>query len=303
MSRAPGTTHGGWIPANKSLGRGLDSLLGEGGRSRSGDGTRTLALDQIQPDPDQPRRRFDEDALGELADSIRERGVIQPLIVRPDGNRFRLVAGERRWRASRLAGLSDVPVVVREITEPQVFEIALIENIQRADLNALEEARAYKRLMDDHGHTQARLAQIVGKSRSHIANLTRLLDLPEPVQAMVQDGRLSMGHARALLASDDPLAAAKAAVQESLSVRETEKRARKPRPARRRPEPAAAEPTAEPRTEMEADLKMLVEHLSAALGLEVAIRADGEGVGGRMTIDFASAEELDRLCQLLTGEG
>lgn len=296
-------THGGWIPASQNLGRGLDSLLGES-TGQAGDGTRTLNLDQIEPDPDQPRGRFEDEALTELAASIRERGVIQPLIVRPHGNRFRLVAGERRWRASRLAGLSEVPVVVRALEGAQVFEIALIENIQRADLNPVEEARAYRRLLDEHGHTQERLAGIVGKSRPHIANLLRLLDLPESVRSLVEDGRLSMGHARAVLAADDPEGAAHAAVAGELTVRETEAAARASRPQRARSpgRKRPAEPTpVEPQGELAADLRLLGRQLGEAVGLDVTLApGDAQGQTGTLTVAYRSAEELDRLCQLLS---
>lgn len=292
--------HSGWVPASQSLGRGLDSLLGEGGRTQAGDGTRTLSLDQIEPDPNQPRRHFDGQALEELARSIKERGVIQPLVVRPSGNRFRLVAGERRWRASKLAGLRDVPVVVRELDESQVFELALIENIQRADLNAMEEAEAYRRLIDQHGHTQARLAEIVGKSRSHVANALRLLELPEPVRAMVEDGRLSMGHARAVLSAPDPEAAARAAVADNLSVRDTEARVRAARPkpkARRRAAPPA--PPGAPDTEMDADLAALGKQLGEQLGVEVRVTNDGGR--GEVVLSYADLEQLDLICQRLSG--
>ena len=292
-------THGGWVPAGKSLGRGLSSLLGDGGKG-VGDGTRMLGTDQIEPDPAQPRRQFDDAKLEELASSIREHGVIQPLIVRADGNRFRLVAGERRWRASQLAGLAEVPVVVRDIHAHQVFEVALIENIQRADLNPMEEARGYAQLLA-RGQKQARVAAIVGKSRSHIANLVRLLDLPDDVQSMVEDGRLSMGHARAILGTDDPQAAADMAVGEALSVRQTEARTRKPAPKRARPTDTKPE-ASEPDSEMAADLKMLSGHLSETLALPVTIQSAG-GSTGTITVSFTSAEDLDRLIGRLSGDG
>ncbi len=284
------------LPVTGSLGRGLDSLLGEGGRAKAGDGTRSLSLDQIEPDPNQPRRRFDPEALEELARSIAERGVIQPLVVRPSGNRFRLVAGERRWRASRIAGLRDVPVVVRELTDAQVFEIALIENIQRADLNALEEAEAYRRLLDEHGHTREALARTVGKSRSHIANLLRLLDLPEPVRDMVRDGRLSMGHARAVLAADDPVAAAEAVVAGALSVRDVEARVRKAKPARG----GRARRTGGGGAVADADLAALGRQLSDHLGVPVTV-TNRKG-RGEVVLRYSGLEQLDRICQRLSGE-
>ena len=236
--------------------------------------------------------------MDELAWSITERGVIQPLIVRPHGNRFRIVAGERRWRASKIAGLRDVPVVVRELTDAQVFEVALIENIQRADLNPLEEAQAYRRLTDQYGHNQSTLAKVVGKSRSHIANLLRLLDLPEPVRAMVEDGRLSMGHARAVLGADDPVAAADAAVADNLSVRDTEARVRAAKPRAKAARRAAPVPTAPPESEMEADLAALGRQLSIQLGLPVTVT--NAGGRGEVVLAYGDLEQLDLICQRLS---
>ncbi len=295
--------HPGSVPG---LGRGLGSLLGEGTQGKAGDGTRTLSLDQIEPDPDQPRRHFDKEALDELAWSITERGVIQPLIVRPHGNRFRIVAGERRWRASKIAGVREVPVVVRELTDAQVFELALIENIQRADLNPMEEAHAYRRLIDQYRHNQATLAKVVGKSRSHVANLLRLLDLPEPVRAMVEDGRLTMGHARAVLSAEDPMAAAEAAVADNLSVRDTEARMRaaKPpktaRPAAPIPAPIPGPPPAPAgSSEMAADLAALGRQLGDQLGLSV--RVTNAGGRGEVVLAYDDLEQLDLICQRLSG--
>ncbi len=294
--------HSGWRPATPTLGRGLDSLLGESGRDERG-GTRTLSLDQIEPDPDQPRRHFDPDALAELSRSIAERGVIQPLVVRPHGNRFRLVAGERRWRASRQAGLTDVPVVVRELSDAEVFEIALIENIQRADLNAIEEAQAYRRLATEFGHSQEALARIVGKSRSHVANLLRLLDLPEPVREMVADGRLSMGHARAVLGADDPLAAAQAVVADRLTVRDTEARVRKAKPAKAKAPRRSPTPDADAEKGgdevADADLMALGRQLSDRLDAPVTVSS--RGGAGEVVIRYHDLEQLDRICQRLSG--
>ena len=177
----------------------------------------------IEPHPDQPRRHFDEEALDELAASIQARGVIQPIIVRPHGHRFQIVAGERRWRAAQKARLHEIPAIVREFSDAETLEVALIENIQRQDLNAIEEAQAYKRLVDDYGHTQEELGKLVHKSRSHVANLLRLLDLPAKVQVLVGTGQLSMGHARALVTAKDPEGLAEEIVRRGLSVRETEK--------------------------------------------------------------------------------
>ncbi len=220
------------------LGRGLSSLLGEvaqeapvGGNARSG--IQTLPVASIEPNPGQPRRQFNEDALAELAQSIRSRGLIQPIVVRPHGHRFQIVAGERRWRAAQKAQLHELPVIIREFDDAETLEVALVENVQRLDLNAIEEADAYKKLIDEYGHTQEELGRLVNKSRSHIANLLRLLELPGSVRDMVASGALSMGHARALIGADDPEGLAQQVVGRGLSVRDTEKLAQTAKPRRR----------------------------------------------------------------------
>ena len=213
------------------LGRGLSSLLGEAQQEaavRPGPGAGSGAVQLIpvagiEPHPGQPRRIFQEEALAELALSIQARGVIQPIIVRPHGHRFQIVAGERRWRAAQRARLHEIPAIVRELSDDEALEIALIENIQRQDLNAIEEAQAYQRLVDEYGHTQEELGKLVHKSRSHVANLLRLLDLPAKVQVLVGTGQLSMGHARALITARDPEGLADEVIRRGLSVRETEK--------------------------------------------------------------------------------
>ncbi|MBV9881432.1 MAG: ParB/RepB/Spo0J family partition protein, partial [Sphingomonadaceae bacterium] len=212
------------------LGRGLSSLLGEVAQEASvapGEGTRgavqMIPVASIEPHPGQPRRIFQEESLVELAASIQTRGVIQPIVVRPHGHRFQIVAGERRWRASQRARLHEIPAIVREFSDEETLEVALIENIQRQDLNAIEEAQAYRRLLDEYGHTQEELGRLVHKSRSHVANLLRLLDLPTKVQNLVGGGQLSMGHARALITAPDPVALAEEVIRRGLSVRETEK--------------------------------------------------------------------------------
>ena len=221
----------------RGLGRGLSALMADVSLNEP---TATAApaaadsmvpVEHLIPNPDQPRRRFAPEALEELAASIREKGVIQPLIVRPidsDKGKYEIVAGERRWRASQMAQLHDVPVIIREFDDTEVLEIAIIENIQRADLNPVEEALGYRQLMDRFGHTQEKLAEALSKSRSHIANLMRLLQLPEVVQDHLREGRLSAGHARALITSDDPAALAAEVIAKGLSVRDTEKLTKKP---------------------------------------------------------------------------
>ncbi len=285
------------------LGRGLSSLLGEAPPEASvagpgGAGVEMVAVGEVLPLPDQPRRHFDEDALRELADSIRARGVVQPIVVRRRGTGYQLVAGERRWRASKLAGLERVPAVVRDMDDGEAMEIALVENIQRRDLNALEEAQAYDRLMRERGASQGDIAALVHKSRSHVANLLRLLDLPEPVRERVADGSLSMGHARALIGAPDPAALAEQVVARGLSVREAEKLGRTARPEARRarrPAPAAASPINE-------DLAALERQLGDLLGLAVTIRHEPDG-RGTVALGYANFEQLDMICQRLSGEG
>src|SRR6056297_1454866 len=220
----------------RGLGRGLSALMAdiepeaEPATEPAQRPTQVLPVDQLFPNPDQPRRSFDTEALEELTNSIRSKGVIQPLIVRQrgeSGSQFEIVAGERRWRAAQAAGVHEVPVVLRDFSDEDVLEIAIIENIQRADLNPIEEAAGYEQLMNRFGHTQEKLAQALGKSRSHIANLVRLLSLPDDVQRLLRDGRLSSGHARALITSDNPSELAQQVVKRGLSVRETEKLAKK----------------------------------------------------------------------------
>ena len=281
------------------LGRGLSALLGEAVREEpvAGDserptGVRTVSVTDLQPHPEQPRRFFDDDALDELAQSIRARGLIQPIVVRPHNGGYQIIAGERRWRAAQRAGLHDVPVIVRDFDEAETLELALVENIQREDLNAIEEAEAYSKLITRFGHSQEALGRIVHKSRSHIANLLRLLDLPTNVRAMVADGRLSMGHARAIITAPDPEALARQVVEGELSVRETEKLAKGARPAAHR---APRLPR-----DSDADIAALERQLGDLLGLKVKISYGGGA--GAVTLGFSSLDQLDLICQRLTGE-
>ena len=284
----------------RGLGRGLSALMADVAPepvaesiSRAA-GEEQIPIDRISPNPDQPRRIFHKDALEELAASIREKGVIQPLILRPDpkgGGGYQIVAGERRWRAAQLAQLHDVPAIVRDFDETEVLEIAIIENIQRADLNALEEAAGYRQLMDRFGHTQERLAEALGKSRSHIANTLRLLGLPDEVQAMLSAGQLSAGHARALITVEDPLALAREIVRKGLSVRQTERAAKSPNPQRR------AQPV--PKTK-DADTRALEDDLMAILRMRVSIDHEAGRQAGSITIRYASLDQLDELCQRLS---
>ncbi|MEC9432864.1 MAG: ParB/RepB/Spo0J family partition protein [Pseudomonadota bacterium] len=279
----------------KGLGRGLSALIGdsepdEGLASPEAD---AIAIDLIRPNPDQPRRRFSETEIDELAASIRERGVIQPLVLRPDpsGDGYQIVAGERRWRAAQRAQLHEVPAVVRDLDDATVLEVAIIENVQRADLTPVEEARGYSRLMQEFGHTQEKLAGIVGKSRPHIANALRLLTLPEPVLRHLDEGRLSAGHARALVTAENPVALAEQVIARNLSVRETEALARRAKPEAPARRPAAGK---------DADTRALEMDLSANLGMKVRIDHKGEKDGGELRIRYASLDELDAICQLIS---
>jgi len=281
------------------LGRGLSSLLGEikpaAAAPGAGDGVRTIPIAAIAPHPDQPRRHFDEDALAELAESIVARGVLQPIIVRPQGDGYQIIAGERRWRAAQRARLHEIPALVREMAESETFELALIENIQRQDLNAIEEAEAYARLIEQFGHTQEALGRIVQKSRSHVANLLRLRDLPPAVRDAVADGSLSMGHARALVTAADPQALAEQVIRQGLSVRETE------RLAKGRKSGAAAPAAAPAPKPVDADVAALERQLADRLGLAVQITHDAPG--GGVLIRYGNLDQLDLICQRLSGEG
>lgn len=287
----------------RGLGRGLSALMSDVAETEAvvsagpSAAERKIPIEQISPNPDQPRKRFSDDDLDDLTASIREKGVIQPLIVRKvaDG-RFEIVAGERRWRAAQRAQLHELPVVVREFTDVEVLEVAIIENIQRADLNPVEEAAGYRQLMDRFGHTQEKMAEALGKSRSHIANLLRLLNLPEAVLEMVRQGSLSAGHARALIPAEDPLKLAQQIIKGGLSVRATEALVKK----EQQPEkPAAQSPVHRP--EKDADTKALEGDLSATLGMKVSINHKPGQEGGQMTLSYTSLEELDELCRLLSG--
>lgn len=305
---------------HQGLGRGLSALFAEttrdvelrppGGREQSGDGpadsvsaddrsVRLIDIASIRPHPDQPRRHFAEDALRDLAESIAARGVIQPIIVRPDGAAsYQIVAGERRWRAAQRAQLHRIPAIVREFSETETLEIALVENIQREDLNPIEEALAYRRLIAHFGHSQEALGRIVGKSRSHLANTLRLLDLPQPVQDHVVSGALTMGHARALIGAEDAETLADRIIRDGLSVRDTEKLVQDARGGPRVARRAAAAPA--PLSGADADMAALERDLTDLLGMRVAIA--GVGQKGTLTVSYATLDQLDMLCQRLSGQ-
>ncbi|MFM5924131.1 MAG: ParB/RepB/Spo0J family partition protein [Novosphingobium sp.] len=299
-----------------ALGRGLGALLGDtrreeplvmpaaqrsasGGAAPTG-GLAMLAVADIVPHPGQPRRHFAEEALAELAASIAARGVIQPVIVTPHGaGRWRLVAGERRWRAAQRAQLHEIPALIRDLDEREITALALIENLQREDLNPIEEARAYHRLSEDEGVTQAEIAKLVDKSRSHVANLQRLLSLPERVIELVEEGKLSMGHARALVGSDQAQILAEQAVAKHLSVRDVERMVRKPGATAAAPRRARSERDSGDA----ADIAAVQSHLEEFLGLSVRINTDADPRSGAVTIRYRTLDQLDLICQRLTGGG
>lgn len=288
---------------NRGLGRGLSALMADVATDQPADAPRKpethLPVERVHPNPDQPRRAFNEDALTELASSIKEKGIIQPLIVRPIANRpdnFEIVAGERRWRAAQIAQLHEVPVIIRSFDDTEVLEIAIIENIQRADLNPVDEAAGYRQLMDKFGHTQDQMSKALGKSRSHIANLLRLLNLPDDVQRMLTEGQLSAGHARALVGHPFASALARQIVENGLSVRDAEKLAKK--------DPNKANPTPKPKisgSSKDADTLQIEAELSATLGMKVSIDHAGNGEGGKMVLNYRSLDQLDDLLQALAG--
>lgn len=286
----------------RGLGRGLSALMADVAPVEANDAGMPrseiqVPIEKIAPNPDQPRRRFEDQDLTDLANSIREKGVIQPLIVRKwvDGDaKYQIVAGERRWRAAQMAQLHELPVLVRDFSDTEVLEVAIIENIQRADLNAVEEAAGYRQLMDKFGHTQEKMAEALGKSRSHIANLLRLLNLPGEVQAMVIDGRLSSGHARALITAEDPVALAKIVVEKGLSVRQTEQL------VKAASEPKQANPKRGRDDEKDADTRVLEQDLSANLGMKVQILHKPQKEAGSLTISYKNLDQLDELCRILS---
>jgi ParB family chromosome partitioning protein len=280
----------------RGLGRGLSALFGDESPppSEPARGVKTVPIEHLHPGKYQPRRHFDEEALRSLVESVQKQGILQPLLVRTHPTRateYEILAGERRWRAAQLASLREVPVLVREIADREALEIALVENVQREDLTPLEEAAAYQRLIDEFGHTQEALAQSIGKSRSHIANTLRLLGLPAEVRQMLEDGRLTAGHARALLTADDPLALAHAVLKAGLSVRQTEALAKGAQPEAKKPRTPVRR---------DADIVALERELADSLGLKVAIAFDGKA--GTLTFTYKSLDQLDEVLRRLRQE-
>jgi ParB family chromosome partitioning protein len=290
----------------RGLGRGLSALMADINVTAdqnpiSQDGRRggqTIAVEKIFPNPNQPRRDFTIAAMEDLAASIRQKGVLQPLIVRPIAgtDTFEIVAGERRWRAAQMAQLHRLPVVIRDFDDTEVLEVAIIENIQRADLNAIEEAASFRHLMDRFGHTQEKIAEALSKSRSHIANMLRLLNLPDDVQALIREGKLSAGHARALIPTSNPSELAKIIVEKGLSVRETESLAKETSST----PPRAKQGSRGTRHEKDADTRALEADLSANLKMAVLINHEPGGDSGILSIKYNTLQDLDNLCQTLS---
>jgi ParB family chromosome partitioning protein len=281
--------------ARPRLGRGLAALMGENTiADASGPATaqKTTPIEFLRPNPRNPRQQFSEESLQELADSIRERGIVQPILVRQLSgvtNVYEIIAGERRWRAAQRVGLHDVPIVVIEADDRQSLEFAIIENVQRADLNAIEEAKGYDRLIEEFAYSQADLAKIIGKSRSHVANTLRLLKLPEHAQSYVIDGQISAGHARALLSVADPVAIAKKIIDDGLTVRDVERLVA---------EKGQENKTRSSKVEQDTDIKQLQKELGDALGMQVVINSHGEA--GAINIKFKTLEQFDMLKKKLT---
>jgi len=288
--------------SKRRLGRGLAALIGEMdqlpaadiGARPSVNPDRLVPIEFVGRNPRNPRRYFDESELQDLASSIRQHGIVQPVVVRTTAdNRFEIIAGERRWRAAQLAGLIEIPVIIRDVDDRTALEIAIVENVQRSDLNPLEEAMGYELLIADHGYTQNDLGEIIGKSRSHVANSLRLLKLPEPVRDMLASGTLSAGHARALIPTSDPIALAKAVVAKGMSVRDAERLAQNDIKAQSDPNHGQATP----KDVKDADTLALERTLSDVLGLDVTV--NHKGGGGQLKIAYKTLEQLEEICRLL----
>ena len=313
----------GGVPSKKRLGKGLAALIGDMDVTSAGGASgntsvssvasaafnaapdRRVAIEHVGPNPNNPRRDFGDADLGDLAASIREHGIMQPILVRPAPGgaqgRFEIIAGERRWRAAQLATLHEVPVIVRNVDDKASLELAIVENVQRADLNPVEEALGYQKLMDEHAYTQNDLGQVIGKSRSHVANTLRLLKLPEGVLSMVADGSLSAGHARTLITADDPLQIARAIVDQGLSVRQAERMAQCDDTSEGQVAPRSgakkfAGPPPSALMAKDADAAALERALSDGLGLKVSLDAKDNG-SGALKIKYKTLEQLDDLCR------
>jgi ParB family chromosome partitioning protein len=286
-------------PSKRRLGRGLAALIGEidqtvplgepSAKAISPD--RMVPIEHISRNPRNPRRMFDEAELQDLSSSIRQHGIVQPVVVRPRGSNFEIIAGERRWRAAQLAGLIEIPVIVRDVDDRTALEIAIVENVQRSDLNPLEEALGYEQLIAEHGYTQNDLGEIIGKSRSHVANSLRLLKLPDPVRDMLASGDLSAGHARALVSTSDPVSLARTIVTKGMSVRDAERLAQNDIKAQSEPQNVNRS------KEKDSDTLALERSLSDSLGLDIKI--NHKGTGGHIKISYRTLEQLEEICRLL----
>ena len=286
-------------PSKRRLGRGLAALIGEIDQtvplgepsSKAISPDRMVPIELIARNPRNPRRMFDEAELQDLSSSIRQHGIVQPVVVRPRGSTFEIIAGERRWRAAQLAGLIEIPVIVRDVDDRTALEIAIVENVQRSDLNPLEEALGYEQLIAEHGYTQNDLGEIIGKSRSHVANSLRLLKLPDPVRDMLASGDLSAGHARALVSTSDPVSLARTIVTKGMSVRDAERLAQNDIKAQSEPQ------TTNRSKEKDSDTLALERSLSDSLGLDIKI--NHKGTGGQIKISYRTLEQLEEICRLL----
>ncbi|RWP11476.1 MAG: ParB/RepB/Spo0J family partition protein [Mesorhizobium sp.] len=289
--------------SRKRLGRGLAALIGEIDRpaaveKRGMNADGKVPIEFLSPNPKNPRRHFGDADLTDLAQSIREHGVVQPVVARPSptqAGRYEIIAGERRWRAAQRAGLSEIPIIVRDVNDRTALELAIIENVQRTDLNPVEEATGYQQLIDDHGYTQADLGQVIGKSRSHVANTLRLLKLPDVIRDMLVDGALSAGHARTLVTAQDPAGLAKRIVEDGLSVRQAEALAQMPAGA-----PTVKRQPAAP-VQKDADTRALEKLMTDTLGMFVTIEHNERG--GVISVAYRTLEQLDELCRRLKQEG
>ncbi len=285
----------------RRLGRGLAALLGDAGEGAPAErprGQRKAPIEFLRPNPRNPRSLFREEDLADLTNSIREKGVIQPIVVRAIpgvADAYEIIAGERRWRAAQAAGLAEVPIVIHEADDKEALELAIIENVQRADLNAIEEARGYERLGAEFGYAQGDIAKIIGKSRSHVANTMRLLNLPESAKALVREGAISAGHARALLAVDNPEAVARRIVEEGLTVRDVEALAQEQQAVAAS---GVSPPGRKPKVIKDANTRALEKTLCDALGMAVEIKNRGER--GELRIRYQTLDQLDAICRMLS---
>lgn len=280
----------------KSLGRGLGALLGDGAgalddvQSASNENNKMISIDLLSASPFQPRKEFDKEALASLAESIKEKGVLQPLLVRKKGDRYEIIAGERRFRASKLAGIKEVPVIEKDFSDKEVAEVALVENLLRENLSAIEEAEGFKRLIDEFSHTQEVLSQVVGKSRSHVANTLRLLNLPEDVQNLIRENKLSAGHARNLVGLENAFDLAKEIIAKDLNVRQVEELVAKRKETKKEKAPK--------NKELNSDIKEIEKDLVEKLGLKIKISPSKSG-GGKIVMQYASASQLDKILGIL----